>query len=139
MTKSLRKICGRTENRTGDLLNTSRTALSDRLNSPLITSYLDKSSTFSLKPVTAVVPQGAVLGPLLFLLYVNDIADLLLSLARLFAVTPSYLTKITDINCRIFDVVQTFIKTSRPGINHLSKSPLFQWLDYSQIVELLLQ
>lgn len=39
----------------------------------------------SFKPVTAGVPQGLVLDPLLFLMYVNNIADNLLSIARLFA------------------------------------------------------
>ena len=42
-------------------------------------------STSSLLSVNAGVPQGSVLGLLLFLVYVNDIADTLLSLVRLFA------------------------------------------------------
>ena len=45
-----------------------------------------QSATTSHKPITACVPQGSVL--LLFLIYVNDITDSLLSLTHSHTMTP---------------------------------------------------
>ena len=64
----------------GKLYDWFESYISDRRQSVFIGNV--KSS---LQLTNAGVPQGSVLGPLLFLLYVNDIADNLISLSRLFA------------------------------------------------------
>ena len=64
----------------GSLLSFLQNYLSDRKQCVAI-----NNSFSSFQFINAGVPQGSVLGPLLFLIYVNDIADNLLSTSRLFA------------------------------------------------------
>ena len=64
----------------GDLRIWFTDYLSNRTQSIVLNSVTSKR-----RSTTAGVPQGSVLGPLLFLLYVNDISENLLSLTRLFA------------------------------------------------------
>ena len=64
----------------GRLIDWIENYLSDRTQKVFIGSSMSNP-----KHTSAGVPQGSVLGPLFFLVYVNDIIDNLLSITRLFA------------------------------------------------------
>ena len=69
----------------GDLLKWFDSYLESRKQRVVI-----KESSSSLRNISAGVPQGSVLGPLLFLIYINDISERLISLCRLFADDTSF-------------------------------------------------
>ena len=77
----------------GNILKWVENYLSDRKQKVIVGSSVSKSM-----PITAEVSQGCVLGPLLFLVYVNDIADQLLSVTRLFADDTSLASSTSNIS-----------------------------------------
>ena len=75
----------------GELYNLLENYLSDRFQGVLLNGQAS-----SWRPVLAGVPQGSILGPLLFLIYINDLPNELKSNAKLFADDTSLFTIVKD-------------------------------------------
>ena len=96
---------------TGDLLLWLDDYVSDREQKVVVNNECSNFNT-----VKAGVPQGSVLGPLLFLLYINDITDNLGNLARLFAddTSLSYFG-------RNYDIMESDINNDLSKLNEWAK------------------
>ena len=75
----------------GELYNLLGNYLSDRFQRVIL-----NGQTSSWRPVIAGVPQGSILGPLLFLVYINDLPNELKSRVKLFADGTSLFTIVKD-------------------------------------------
>ena len=72
----------------------------------LLTDYLENreqrvvlnGQTSEWRKIKSGVPQGLVLGPLLFLIYINDLPDGITSICKIFPDDTSLFTKLLDIN-----------------------------------------
>ena len=63
--------------------------------------FLDISKNSDQRIINPGVPQGSVLGPLLFLIYINDLPDGLMLICKIFADDTSLFSKIIDTrNCQ---------------------------------------
>ena len=77
----------------GKLLNLLEDYLSNRFQRLVL-----NGQESSWLPVKAGVPQGSILGPLLFLIYINDLPDGLNSIAKLFVDDTSLFSTVQDPN-----------------------------------------
>ena len=77
----------------GKLLNLLEDYLSNRFQRVLL-----NGQESSWLPIKAGVPQGSILGPLLFLIYINDLPDGLNLIAKLFADDTSLFSIVQDLN-----------------------------------------
>ena len=75
----------------GELYNLLGNYLSDTFRRVIL-----NGQTSSWRPVIAGVPQGSILGPLLFLVYINDLPNELKSSVKLFADDTSLFTIVKD-------------------------------------------
>ena len=116
----------------GDLLNILTDFLSNRKQRVVLNGQV---STWT--SVNAGVPQGFILGPLLFLIYINDLSDNLSSNVKLFADDTSLFSVIHDINISAGELNEDLKKISEwafqwkmifnPDATKQAQEVIFSW------------
>ena len=86
----------------GNLLNIFEDFLRNRKQRVVI-----NGQTSNWKNIHAGVPQGSILGPLLFLIYINDLAQNLSSNPKLFADDISLFSVVRDLNISANEINET--------------------------------
>ena len=94
----------------GEYLGQIDSFLSDRFQSVVLNSQTSKWSQ-----ITAGVLQGSVLGPLLFLVYINDLPEELTSNVKLFADDTSIFLVVCDSSSSSLSVNEELSKISQWG------------------------
>ena len=77
----------------GELLSLLKNYLQNREQSVVL-----NGQTSGWGKINSGVPQGSVLGPLLFLIYINDLPDGIISMCKILADDTSIFSKVLDIN-----------------------------------------
>ena len=77
----------------GNILNLLRNYLQNRKQRVVINGVQS-----DWEPIYSGVPQGSVLGPLLFLIYINDLTDNITSNMKLFADDSSLFARVKHVN-----------------------------------------
>ena len=87
----------------GDLFDLLENYLSGRLQRVVLNEQIS-----SWRPALAVIPQGSILGPLLFLVYIDDLPNGLKSNGKLFA-DDTCLFTIVKVKQEIADALNNYL------------------------------